>query len=121
MIRLLLPLEIPSQNTRERWHWARQRREVSAWAYWLKATMRPGTADLARGKRIVRIHAFRRQRTRDEANLIGGCKGLVDGLVRAGLLVDDSRQWASFTYAEDVASKSPTRKACTRIEIEDET
>lgn len=119
MIDLLIPAEVPSQNKRERWHWSKQRREVSGWTQWFMYAMRPGRLDVATGKRKVHIHAFRRQRCRDEANLIGGCKGLIDGLVRAGLLVDDDRAHATFTYAEDVASKSPTGKPCTRIQIED--
>lgn len=115
----LIPVEVPSMNKRERMHWAQQRREVSTWTRWLLYAQRPGGMDRATGKRLVHIHAFRRQRCRDEANLIGGCKGLIDGLVRAGLLVDDDRAHASFTYAEDVASKSPTRKPCTRITIQE--
>lgn len=114
---LLLHKEVPSMNVRERMHWRAQRREVTAWELLIRAQRVPGTLPIATGKMAVHIHAYRRQRTRDEANLIGGCKGLIDGLVRAGLLVDDSRQWATFTYAEDVASKSPTRKPCTRIQI----
>ncbi len=119
MIDLLIPAEVPSQNKRERWHWSKQRREVSGWERWFAYAMRPGRLDVATGKRKVHIHAFRRQRCRDEANLIGGCKGLIDGLVRAGLLVDDDRAHATFTYAEDVASKSPTGKPCTKITIEE--
>jgi hypothetical protein len=119
VIDLLIPVEVPSQNKRERWHWSKQRREVSGWERWFAYTMRPGRLDVATGKRKVHINAFRRQRCRDEANLIGGCKGLIDGLVRAGLLVDDDRAHATFTYAEDVASNSPTKKPCTRVLIEE--
>jgi hypothetical protein len=119
MIDLLIPAETPSANTRERWHWSQQRREVTTWARWFAYAQRPAGLDKAKGKRLVKIHAFRRQRCRDEANFISGCKGLIDGLVRAGLLVDDSREWATFTYAEDVASKSPTKKPCTRVQIEE--
>lgn len=102
-------------NVRERMHWRAQRREVTHWTILIRAAV--GRLCPPNGKMAVHIHAFRRQRTRDEANLIGGCKGLIDGLVRAGLLVDDSRQWATFTYAEDVASKTPTRRPSTRITI----
>ena len=119
MIDLLIPLETPSANTRERWHWSQQRREVTRWEKWFVYAQRPGGMDRAHGKRTVRIHAFRRRRCSDEANFVSGCKGLIDGLVRAGLLVDDDRAHATFTYAEDVASKSPTRKPCTRILIEE--
>jgi hypothetical protein len=122
VIDILIHKEVPSMNVRERMHWRAQRREVSTWEAMLRAASTPSLWQRMVGTRaVVHIHAFRRQRTRDEANLIGGCKGLIDGLVRAGLLVDDSREWATFTYVEDVASKSPTRKPCTRILIEDVT
>ncbi len=117
MIDLLIHLETPSLNTRERWHWSRQRREVTAWTQQFTYAQRPGGMDRAIGKRLVVITSFRKQRCRDEANLIGGCKGMIDGLVRAGLLVDDSIKLATFTYAQDVASKSPTGQPCTRIII----
>ena len=116
MIDLLIPKETPSANTRERWHWRQQRREVTEWEYWFNSTMRP-VIDRAKGPRLVTIHAFRTRRCSDEANFVSGCKGMIDGLVRAGLLVDDSRSWVKFTYIEQVASKSPTGRACTRVVI----
>lgn len=75
--------------------------------------------DDAKGKRKVYITAFRTQRCRDIGNLIGGAKSLIDGLVHAKLLVDDSTKWAEFVYHQEVASKSPTGKPCTTILIAD--
>lgn len=120
-IDLLIPMETPSANVRERWFWPQQRREVSSWEKWFRYAQRPGGLDKATGKRLVHIHAFRKRRCSDEANFVSGCKGLIDGLVRAGLLVDDKRECAIFTYAEDVASKGPTGKPCTRILITEAT
>jgi hypothetical protein len=48
----------------------------------------------AKGKRrltIVRHH--RNGQHQDEANIYGGCKGIVDCLVLWGLLVDDAPKW----------------------------
>lgn len=114
-------LQIPGQNQRERWHWAKQRREVKQWASAAGYLFYVLGVKEATGPRRVSITSYRRQRFHDDANLVGGCKGLIDGLVRAGLLVDDSRQWATFTYAQDLASASPLGKGvpCTLIEIED--
>jgi len=117
-----VPIQIPGQNKRERWHWAQQRREVSMW------TARAGYAFLSQGlppatkKRRVVITSYRRQRFRDEGNLVGGCKGLIDGLVRAKVLVDDSLAWADFKYHQGLASTSPLGRgvACTSIEIEED-
>lgn len=118
MIDIWLPKEVPSQNTRDKMHWRARGREVDDWELLARSACRPSQLVPATVKMAVRIHAFRRRRCADEANLIGGCKGLIDGLVRVGLIKDDSREWASFTYAEDVASKSPTRKPCVRVTIE---
>lgn len=117
MIRLRVPLTIPGANVRERQHWSKQRAEVSRWAMWFRSLTTACQA--AKGKRRVRIVSYRIQRFRDHANLVGGCKGLIDGLVRAGLLVDDSIPLMEATYEQDVASASPERTACTLIEIED--
>ena len=116
-IRLLLPIVIPGQNTRERWHWTKQRREVKQWAAWARSMTTPAQA--AKGKRRVRIVSYRRQRFHDRANLVGGCKGLIDGLVEAGLLVDDRIGLMEATYEQDVVVNSPDRKPVTLIEIED--
>lgn len=117
-MRVVSSLQVPGQNKRERWHWAKQRREVSSWEIQFRAFVRPIPTTT---KQHVTITSYRRQPFHDEANLIGGCKGVVDGLVRAGLLVDDSTTWASFTYRQDTAAISPLGKGvpCTVIEIED--
>lgn len=120
MIRITSRLQVPGQNKRERWHWAKQRREVSSWEVQARAVMSPAVARSCIGqKQHVTITSYRRQRFHDEANLIGGCKGLVDGLVRAGLLVDDSTTWATFTYRQQTLAHSPLGylQPCTVIEI----
>lgn len=37
----------------------------------------------------------------DPDGLVGGCKALLDALVRSGWLVDDKRQWAEVTYRQE--------------------
>lgn len=115
MTTFILPCDIPSQNKRERWHWSKQRAEVKRWATLFRdgsQGLRPPT-----GKRHVSITSYRRQRCRDMANLVGGCKGLIDGLVRAGVLLDDSIALMEATYAQEVVSRSPTGKPCTVVAI----
>lgn len=120
-MKTIVRLQIPGQNKRERWHWARQRREVQQWCMLAGLQFTAQGLAKATGRRRVTITSFRRQRFHDEANLIGGCKGLIDGLVRAELLVDDSTSWATFAYAQALASASPLGRGipCTVIEIED--
>ena len=54
---------------------------------------------------FVKITRFAKQRL-DEGNFVGGCKALVDILVRAGLAEDDSPDWISIEY-EQVRSIDP--------------
>jgi hypothetical protein len=77
-------------------------------------------------RRLVTITSYRRQLCRDIQNLIGGCKSLNDGLVRAELLVDDSDRWATFAYRQHILSEMPDdlarkygRRPVTVIEIQD--
>lgn len=116
-IEMLIPLEVPSQNVRERQHWSKQQRELKAWTRWFLYSKRPGGLDDATGKRCVAIIAYRTRRCSDQANLVGGCKGVIDALVRAKLLVDDSIEWMEASYTQDVASESPTKKPATRVVI----
>lgn len=109
------PLVVPSQNVRERMHWREQRAEVRTWATWF--TFQRATAGLpkATSHRHVAILSFRRQLCRDHANLVGGCKGLIDGLVDSGWLVDDAIAWMTATYDQQLASRAPDRQPSTRI------
>ncbi len=102
MFSFSIPFEVPSQNVCERRHWTARRKEQEGLAWLLK--IHAAAVPRAKGQRLVRIHAYRKRLCRDDANLVGGCKGLVDALVTARLLVDDSKPWAKFTYCQDLAS-----------------
>jgi len=120
---LRIPLEAPSQNNLGGRTWRARAGHTKTtranWRMMAASQMILLAIPKATGPRRLHIIAYRKQRCRDIANLIGGMKACIDGLVRAGLLVDDDRAHATFTYAEDVASKSPTKKPCTRILIEE--
>ena len=121
MIRIIITGLLPSQNVRERSHWATRRRQEKRWdrAIRWQTGIEDGTTSR---RRRVRIISFRRQRITDSANLVGGAKGLVDCLVRAGLLVDDSDRWASISYDQGLRSdpRNPMPGADSIvIEIED--
>jgi hypothetical protein len=120
VIDLLIPLEIPSHNELNKLHWSTRHKIGKMWEQWIRYTMRNDGLDVAHGKRHVEITAYRKRRIPDEANLIAGAnKTLVDAMVRAGLLVDDCDKLATFAYAQDVGSKSPTGLPCTRIILTD--
>ncbi len=58
--------------------------------------------------RVTRFVTSPRRLLRDTANLIGGCKPIIDGLVRGGLLVDDSDRWMRATYAQRIGEVAHT-------------
>ncbi len=121
MIRLRIPGLLPSQNTRERTHWRARRRQEKAWEMVIRCQVSVDDTTTNR-RRAVRVISYRRQRITDVANLIGGAKGLIDCLVRAGLLVDDSDRWCSIAYHQRLrsheANPRPGQDAIV-VEVED--
>lgn len=51
-------------------------------------------------------HYSGRQQEFDHANLVGGAKGMVDAMVRVGLLVDDSPKWFEAEYRQIRSDRS---------------
>ena len=100
--RLVIPLPSPSQNTRDKQHWTTRRSEKTMW--WKAIRAAPGflLVPRAAGKRRLTIERHARTRPQDEANVHGGCKGLVDDLVLLGLLVDDSPDWIEHGHPRHV-------------------
>lgn len=124
--RFIIPAEVPSQNETEKgrgWRGraAKTKARRNLWRALCASGMSYAGIPIATGPRIVHIVAYRRQRCRDIANLIGGAKACVDGMVDAGLMQDDRDSKARITYRQDVASASPTRQPCTLIHAEDTT
>lgn len=87
--RLVIPIKCPSQNTRERKHWVKNHQEKSGW--WFATGSERNRLDIpkATGKRRLTIECHG-PRIMDEANILGGTKGIVDNLVELGLLVQDT-------------------------------
>lgn len=123
-ITIQIPHEIPSQNTTgigRTWQ-ARASGIKKLRTLWRLVTgnqMRLAFAPRATGPRSMHIIAYRTQRCADIANLIGGAKSCIDGMVDAGLLLDDRDSLARITYEQQVASKSPTKKKHTTIIVTD--
>lgn len=114
--------EIPSQNVTEKGRsWlgraAKTKARRNLWRILCASGMAQVRIPAATGPRLVHIVAYRRQRCKDIANLIGGAKACVDGMVDAGLMLDDQDSKARITYQQDVASASPTRQPCTLIRV----
>jgi len=98
------PAEPLSTNAANRLHWAAKRKVTNPWRDLAIMVTRQALSAYAREREVwptqaVNIHVtlpFRTRRTRDPHNYTGTVvKALVDGLVRGGLIPDDSPEWAT--------------------------
>lgn len=119
-----MPFNIPSQNTRDAQHWSKRNRDTKRAESMLRVLSRG--IPKASTKRIVHVTSYRKQRCRDDSNLRGGAKGLLDAIVRCGLLLDDSDKLASISYEQFTLSQMPPDLAnkyngrpCTVVTLED--
>jgi hypothetical protein len=121
VIRLIIHGLLPSQNRRERAHWRARRRQEKSWDLSIRCQVSVEDTTTSR-RRAVKVISYRRQRITDCANLVGGAKGLIDCLVRAGLLVDDSDRWCSISYHQRLRSHADNPdhgRDCIVVEVED--
>lgn len=88
----------PGPNRTRRMHWAAIARERKDFRAWSKLAALAALADSGRSddfpirEAILEATFFvKTRRRRDPDNLIGSLKPLIDGLVDAGVLVDDDR------------------------------
>lgn len=114
--------KVESANSRSvnagaaRWGYAKKRDEwMARWrcTVWAKspATARSEptflivTKDRKRCVTFTR-HYSGREKEMDHANMVGGAKGMVDAMVRVGLLVDDSPKWFEAEYLQVRSDRS---------------
>ena len=121
---ITIPFEIPSQNVTEKgrnWRGRAAKTKARRWAWNVACRQEMARAGIhiATAPRFIHITAYRKRFCSDIANLIGGSKACVDGLVDAGLLLDDRDSKAGNTYAQALASAHPSKKPCTVIGIKD--
>lgn len=119
-----IPYEIPSQNHTNKSHWASKSRDVTTVARYVNIF--GWQFCNAKGPRSLHILSYRRRLCTDRANLIGGAKSMIDGIVRARALVDDCDRLATITYDQRVLSQMPDdlaekfhRKPCTVLTFTD--
>lgn len=131
MITLELPTAPPSLNTYKAMHpMAQHRLSRKLWADVCAALLAQGHGTRMRvvemkGRRAWltlkspateprRVRIVRRYRSAryelDHDNLVGGCKPLVDALVKVGLIADDRREFVAVTYEQE-------RGAGCRVEV----
>lgn len=98
-----IPYNIPSQNVTSRRHWTKDNAEKNRCASLISACMRNKFEH--QGKVAVSITSVRKKKISDKANLIGGAKYLIDGLVKARAIEDDSDAHVEIIYHQMVAKK----------------
>jgi len=99
--RWVIMCEIKSQNKTTYRHWTAHRDDRNEWEQLIAVHMRAvcGKKYKVSKWRITRMLGRGRRRF-DHANLVGGCKGLVDCLVRRKIIVDDSPQHFECDYRQ---------------------
>lgn len=98
-----IPYNIPSQNITSRRHWTKDNAEKNRCAFLISACMRNKFEH--QGKVRVGITSVRKKRIADKANLIGGAKYLIDGLVKARAIEDDSDAHVEIFYDQELTRK----------------
>jgi Holliday junction resolvase RusA-like endonuclease len=101
-----LPVEPPSQNRSVRSVYQKQhyyRRTRDEYEFLVRSAMKRNGIPEATGKRRIRVTRLmgKGKRAYDHANLVGGCKGLIDACVRAGLLKDDTAHYFEGYYRQE--------------------
>jgi hypothetical protein len=116
---LRIDVPTPSQNTRDGQHWAMRRRVKADWFMLIRAASTFLSIPKAKGKRRLTIERHHRAgHHQDEANIHGGCKGIVDCLVLWQLLVDDAPEWIEHGTPKQIPLVKG-EKAYTVLTIED--
>lgn len=78
----------PSQNETDRMHWAKRRLVAKEWALLIQEQILKCGILKATGKRRLTVERIG-AKDLDDGNLYGGLKGIIDELVKFGLLIDD--------------------------------
>lgn len=88
------------------------KKDRDAWRILLRAALTPRNPP----KSMVRVDVLSyRNRELDHANLVGGCKGLVDELKRLGLIYDDAPKYFEGTYRQAKVPRAEERTVITII------
>lgn len=113
-----LAYEVPSLNALMRMHHRVRTRERNALAAQVLAQVagRHGRPEPRPVPRRVHYRCYRRQRIKDEDNLVGGTKMIQDVLAQVGLVWADERYWLLPSYEQHTAGRTMPR---TEIEIWD--
>lgn len=120
---LEIPYAVKSMNAHSvnagtaRFGYQRDRRVVTTALMVVRRSSRVPNAIARRRVTIARVMAHG-QREFDRDNFHGGCKVVLDAMVREGLLVDDTAKWAQVFY-EQMRGGTGITLSTTRILLEE--
>lgn len=101
MIRLVLELKRPpmTSNDQRRAHWAQVRRAKQEVEMRVRSAAQQARVGALSGPQVVTVVWFApNARTRDSDSLSPFLKAALDGLVRSGVLIDDSSEYVVDTH-----------------------
>jgi len=113
-----IPIAVPSANELKRAAYSgdksRYKRLRTDFGWLVKSAAQwVPKATAPRKVRITRLMG-KNGKLYDHDNFVSACKALLDELVAFGLLVDDSAEWVTATYAQEKAKEHGTK-----VELED--
>ena len=90
------------------WRGGVYKRDRDAWQWALKVARINQRIPIATAKRRVTLtrHYSGKQREFDRGNLIGGCKMILDAMVRESLIVDDKAEYLEDHYGQERSDHS---------------
>lgn len=103
----------PSQNVWESMHWRKRNKFIHNMTWALRHAR--GLAPKADAPVLVVVQRFS-HKPLDPDNVVGGCKGILDAIVHAGLAVDDASRWMARRYEQHRTTTIKTRRTVITIE-----
>ncbi len=111
-IELCLNKGITSRNIWDKKHWKKRMQERRQWEslLWSAAASRKVLKSLKTpdAYKTITIHGYRNH-VLDHDNFVGGCKYLLDAMVRLGWMPDDSSASCQVSYEQHVGKRVETR------------
>lgn len=94
--------QVRSRNELDKMHWSTRHRETKDWEMLIRLEGFKGKVPKATTRMGITILSYRKARIKDDANLRGGCKPIIDALKRLGAIVEDSDEWIDDEYVQAV-------------------
>ena len=115
-VTVILPAVPVTQNEYLRLHWAKRARVNKDWQH-LVSLFFPKRESVVMTKAKMQIEQHRHG-LQDPDNRVAACKPLIDAIVRAGFLKDDSPNWLELDVIERKVGRSEDKRTRVTIEYE---